>query len=140
MKRLGITLLAAALCALCQCTHQKTQVESSSPPLKPEYQPPHMPIATALDDEAEEARREAERRDEVGGGVTGFIIDALFSVATTAIFGSSDEEDRREKRWKKSRKRKILVKKGYIDKDDAPPKGFPVTVRLSSQRTDPHFR
>ena len=119
MKRLGFTLLAAAFCAFCQCAHQETHVELT-PTLKPEYQPPHMPIATALDDEAEEARREAERRDEIGRGVTSFILEGLFS----AVFGT--DKERREKRWKKSRKRKTLVKKGYIDKDDGPPpEGFP---------------
>ncbi len=49
-------MLATTLCALCQCANQETLVETT-PPLKPEYQPPHMPIATALDDESELERR-----------------------------------------------------------------------------------
>jgi|GEM_PF-2555331 len=56
-------MLATTLCALCQCANQETLVETT-PPLKPEYQPPHMPIATALDDESELERRAEQSRAE----------------------------------------------------------------------------
>lgn len=119
MKRSLLALAAITTLGFCQCAHQETSFESE-PAGKPQYQPPHMPIATALSDEAEEARRAQEHRDEVSSKVGSAIFSGLVDVAFGAIFGT------REERWRKSRKRKILVKKGYIDKDDDPPsEGFP---------------
>ena len=108
MKRLGITLLAAALCGHCQCEHQEIAVVEPTN-LKPEYQPPHRPIATALDEEAEEARRAEVRQDEVADGVFSFIVKGLFPAGSAALFGTETDEDKREKCWRKSRKRKIPV-------------------------------
>lgn len=123
-------MLATTLCALCQCANQETLVETT-PPLKPEYQPPHMPIATALDDEselerrAEQSRAELEREEKVDK-VASFLFDAIASVVSATIFGSQTDEEKREKRWRKSHKRKMLTKKGYINNDDGPPpEGFP---------------
>lgn len=114
MKRLFLTFTAIGTLGFCQCAHQETSLESE-PIGKPEYQPPHMPIATALNDEAEEARRDQVHRDEASSSISSAILSGLVDVAFAAIFGT------REERWRKSRKRKILVKKGYIDKDDGPP-------------------
>ena len=125
MKRLGSAMLATTLCALCQCANQETLVEIT-PPLKPEYQPPHMPIATALDDESELERRAELEREEKVDKVASFLFDAIASVVSATIFGSQTDEEKREKRWRKSHKRKMLAKKGYINNDDGPPpEGFP---------------
>ncbi|NCF88752.1 MAG: hypothetical protein GWQ08_25070 [Verrucomicrobiaceae bacterium] len=118
-------MLATTLCALCQCANQETLVETT-PPLKPEYQPPHMPIATALDDESELERRAELEREEKVDKVASFLFDAIASVVSATIFGSQTDEEKREKRWRKSHKRKMLAKKGYINNDDdPPPEGFP---------------
>ena len=120
MKRLGRAMLATTLCALCQCANQETLVETT-PPLKPEHQPPHMPIATALDDESELERRAELEREEKVNKVASFLFDAIASVVSATIFGSQTDEEKREKRWRKSHKRKMLAKKSYINNDDGPP-------------------
>ncbi|MDB4808906.1 hypothetical protein OAG85_03145 [Verrucomicrobiales bacterium] len=124
-ETLGNAMLATTLCALCQCAYQQTLVETT-PPLKPEYQPPHMPIATALDDESELERRAELEREEKVDKVSSFLFDAIASVVSATIFGSETDEEKREKLWRKSHKRKTLLKKGYINNDDGPPpEGFP---------------
>lgn len=122
MKRFRRSLLAISLCGLCQCAHQEVALED--PTLTPEYKPPPLLVATVPDDEAELQRRAEAKRAERNEGIASFIFDGLVSTASAAIFGT--DKERREKRWKKSRKRKILVKKGYLDKDDGPlPEGYP---------------
>ena len=104
-ETLGNAMLATTLCALCQCAYQQTLVETT-PPLKPEYQPPHMPIATALDDESELERRAELEREEKVDKVSSFLFDAIASVVSATIFGSETDEEKREKLWRKSHKRK----------------------------------
>ena len=112
-----LSLIALIICSLMSCAHQEVLLDQ-----EPEYVPPELPIVTQPE-EAVSALKE-ERRKEVVCSIADGLFSGLIGAALSKAIGSDDEG--REKRWKRSRKRKILVKKGYIDKDaSAPPEGFP---------------
>lgn len=80
-------------------------------------QPAHSATTVRLG-EGDEDSEEDDKEDDFN------IIGVLLDVAFASVFGSKKE--RREKQWTKSRQRKILVNKGYIDKDAGPPpEGYP---------------
>ena len=119
MKSHTRILVALSLSSFCQCAHQEPVLDSKAP-LIPSYQPPPLIIGTAPDDAAEFRRRAEVEQKERTDSILSFIFDGV----SEALFGT--DEDRREKRWEKSRKRKILVKKGYLEPGDGPPpEGFP---------------
>ncbi len=114
-QRLSLFLILPLMFLGC-AHHEEIAIDAEVPT----YVPPEVPVATIPDEwaaalEAEEAR---ERESEVAS----FVVKGLIGAGLSAIF--RDKESRREKRWKRSRERKILVKKGYIDEDSPAPSWY----------------
>jgi len=110
MKR-NLLSIQDLTCLLPCCAHQEEVLLDRGQ--EPKHVPPNVPSHTLPDHVT--AQMEADKRQDTQGAVADGSVSAIFlSLIDMALGG--DEEERREKRWKRSRTHELQVKKDYTIK------------------------
>ena len=110
MKR-NLLSIQDLMCLLPCCAHQEEVLLDRGQ--EPKHVLPNVPSHTLPDHVT--AKIEADKRQYPQGAVADGSVSAIFLSLINMALGS-DKEERREKRWKRSRTHELLVRKDSISK------------------------